>query len=357
MAISAATPAPDIPRLVDEQLRLYLATKEYSSPSLRHLVNSIRVFTLGGGKRIRPRLCCLGHSAVSGGHPPPAVVRCAAAVELFHTFALIHDDIIDCSDSRRGRPTLHRALAVQPGDDEPGRTDGDGQDGLRKALLAGDLALVWADELFHQSGIADDQRAAAQTIWNALRSQVITGQYLDVDATGRTDCDLTSAMQVVRYKTAKYTVEQPLLLGAALAGGSRSQLSTLSAFGIPLGEAFQLRDDLLGVFGAPEITGKSRLDDLREGKRTPLLAAAMNLCDPAQRSRLFAIIGNPLITENDAAEVREILTVSGAVSAVEAMIDDRRQQTHAILSRPHDLHATTLAELRRLVEEATRRSF
>ncbi|MER5888644.1 polyprenyl synthetase family protein [Streptomyces sp. NPDC001941] len=349
---STATPqTPDAPSQFDDHLRQYLATKEYASPTLRHAVQSIGAFVLNGGKRIRPRLCCLGYSAATGEEPTPAVQRCAAAIELFHAFALIHDDIMDSSDSRRGRPTLHHVLATRH--DISGT---DAHDGLSKAILAGDFALVWADELYHHSGIDDAQRAAAQPLWDALRSEVIAGQYLDVDATGRLDSDLEAAMLVIQYKTAKYTVEQPLLLGAALAGATARQTHTLSAFGLPLGEAFQLRDDLLGVFGTPAVTGKSRLDDLREGKRTPLIALAMRDAQPPQRARLRALLGNPDITEDEAEEVRDILTLCGARHAVEEMIDVRRERALDALAEDHDLHEPATTQLRQLIEQTTRRT-
>ncbi|MFD3970101.1 polyprenyl synthetase family protein [Streptomyces cyaneofuscatus] len=351
MAKTVTQPPPNAASRVDHYLRLHLESKIYNSVALNHLARSITSFTLNGGKRIRPLMCCLGYRATTTAELSPAVERCAAAIELFHAFALIHDDIIDKSDSRRGLPTLQHTLADRHAD-----RGIDSHDGMSKAILAGDMALIWADELFQHSGISDAQRTAAQPVWDALRAQVIAGQYLDVDATGRLDDDLDAAMRIIRYKTAKYTVEQPLLLGASLAGASRTQAETLSAFGLLLGEAFQLRDDLLGVFGTPEVTGKSRLDDLREGKRTPLIAVALRDAPAEHRSRLLQLLGNPDLSEDDAAEVRHILRSCGARESIENMINERRNMALVVVSRAEEFHAPSKESMRDLVDQLTHRS-
>ncbi len=191
--------------------------------------------------------------------------------------------------------------------------------------------MVWSDELFHTGGFTPVQLAAARPVLDAMRSEVMYGQYLDLLTGTDLDSGLEAALTVIRYKTAKYTVERPLQLGAALAGADPAVLKGCTAYGVPLGEAFQLRDDVLGVFGDPSVTGKSRLDDLREGKHTTLLALALGKADPTQGRTLRSLVGDPHLDEDDAARIRDIFTATGALDTVEHMITERyRQAVHAI---------------------------
>lgn len=209
-----------------------------------------------------------------------ALVRAGAALELLHASALAHDDLIDASDTRRGRPATHRGFAALhrdagwPGDPE--------QYGAAAAILLGDLLLSWSDEMLRRCGLPLERVAPALDVLELCRTEVIAGQFLDVSVQARGRADVDAAMTVLRYKSAKYSIERPLHVGAALAGAGPETLTALSSFGLPLGEAFQLRDDLLGVYGDPATTGKPAGDDLVEGKRTVLVALAL---DAAPRRR------------------------------------------------------------------------
>ncbi len=275
---------------------------------------------VSGGKRFRAAFCWWGYRAVRPDVPDDeALLRACAALEVLHASALVHDDYMDASDTRRGRPATHRAFASEHrarswrGDPE--------QYGASAAILLGDLLLSWSDELLRRCGLPPDRVVAALDVFDLCRSEVITGQFLDVSVQARGRADVDAAMTVLRYKSAKYSIERPLHVGATLAGGTPDQLRELSAYGLPLGEAFQLRDDLLGVYGDPAATGKPAGDDLVEGKRTVLVALALDGAPAAEAARLDGALGTPL----DAAEItelRRIIDESGAHAQVEQVIDD-----------------------------------
>ncbi|MEU9126426.1 polyprenyl synthetase family protein [Streptomyces sp. NPDC048506] len=311
-------------------------------------------FVSTGGKRLRPMLCVLGWRAATRTPPTKAVVRVAAALEMFHAFCLIHDDIIDNSATRRGSPTVHRALTKRHAIGRPGSLAE--RLGTSCALLVGDLALAWTDELLHTAGLTGQQFAAVLPVLDVMRTEVIYGQYLDVTATGLPTADLERAVTIIHHKTAKYTMERPLHVGAALAGAPPELMRELSSCALPLGEAFQLRDDLLGVFGDPQITGKSRLEDLRAGKHTALVALAMRDAAPRHAAALQRLVGNPHLTEPEAAQVRDILTVSGARRQVEDMITERRAQVLRLLKSPNAIPPEAAHALSVLAETATRRT-
>ncbi len=337
---------------VDQVLQEFLALKaaRTAEPHLPYLSGLLREF-LAGGKRIRPLLCLTGWQAAGGEGDPASVVRTAAALEMFHAFALIHDDVMDNSDTRRGRPTIHRRLAALS---TGGRSKGE-RFGLGGAVLLGDLALAWSDELLHGAGLSAKQSGAVLPLLAEMRTEVMLGQYLDLRGTGELTDDVQKALLVSRYKTAKYTIERPLHVGAAMAGGDPLLLAACTAFALPLGEAFQLRDDLLGVFGDPRTTGKSRLDDLREGKNTALVACALHRADPTQAARLRALIGDAGLAERGAAEVRRILTATGARAQVEQMIAERHGLALRALERA-PFPADAAAALRQVARLATVRN-
>lgn len=317
------------------------------------VVEVLRDFLFAGGKRLRPMLCVVGWHAADGSGDIAPVLRVAASLEMFHASCLIHDDIMDNSATRRGKPTVHRALAARHAAGRP--FEAAHHLGASVAILVGNLALTWADELLYTAGLTSRQLTAVLPLITAMRAEVMYGQYLDLTATGRPTTDIARALTTIRYKTAKYTVERPLHIGAALAGADRGLREALSEFALPLGEAFQLRDDLLGVFGEPATTGKPRLDDLREGKSTTLIALALARATPTQAAQLRRYLGNDGLTEEQAATVRAVITGTGARQAVERMINRRYERA---LAR---LRATTLAPaaagvLRHLAESAVRRT-
>jgi len=258
---------------------------------------------------------------------------------------------MDASDTRRGRPATHRGFAAEHRGD---RWRGDPEQyGASAAILLGDLLLSWSDELLRRCGLPLERVVAALDVFDRCRSEVITGQFLDVSVQARGEADVDAAMTVLRYKSAKYSIERPLHIGATLAGASEAQLAELSAFGLPLGEAFQLRDDLLGVFGDPSATGKPAGDDLVEGKRTVLVALALDAAPPADAARLDAALGSPL-TADQVEDLRRIIDVSGAHQQVEHVIGELAGHATAALDRAA-LDATARAVLLELATAATHR--
>jgi len=312
--------------------------------------------SVAGGKMFRASFCWWGHLAVA---PPAddaerdALVRACASLELLHASALVHDDYMDASDSRRGRPATHRAFEHEHRDS---RWRGDPEQyGASAAILLGDLLLSWSDELLRRCGLPADRMAPALDVFDLTRTEVIAGQFLDVSAQARGHADVDTAMTVLRYKSAKYSIERPLQLGAALAGGTPEQLAGLAAFGLPLGEAFQLRDDLLGVFGDPDTTGKPAGDDLVEGKRTVLVALALDAATAEEAAQLDRALGGPL-TAAEVERLRGIIDGSGAQAQVEEVIDRLSAVALAALDRaPIDddarevLRALALAVTQRVV--------
>jgi geranylgeranyl diphosphate synthase, type I len=287
---------------------------------------------LAGGKRLRPAFCYWGWRAAGGGDCPE-VHAAAAALELLHASALVHDDVMDASDTRRGRPSVHRQFAAMH---EAGKWRGSAQAfGAGAAILIGDLLLAWTDELFQASGLPATALRRGQPVLDAMRAEVFCGQYLDLLGQYAGDGTVESALRVARYKSAKYTIERPLQLGVALAGppDPAPVIRACTGYGIPLGIAFQLRDDLLGVFGDPALTGKPAIDDLREGKRTVLVAIALARASPAQRRLLERRLGSRLLDEAGAAEIRAVLTGTGAVAECERMISSSVAEALSALAR------------------------
>ncbi len=319
-----------------------------------HLVEAARS-AVRGGKRFRGAFCFWGYQSVARIEDEStlvALVRACAALELLHASALVHDDLMDASDTRRGRPATHRAFEAWHR--EQGWTGRAEQYGEAAALLVGDLLLSWADELLRRCGLPEPRVAEAMTWFDTTRSEVIAGQFLDVSVQARSRSDVDTAMLVLRYKSAKYSVERPLHVGAALAGASVEELTALSEVGLPLGEAFQLRDDLLGVFGDPAVTGKPAGDDLVEGKRTVLVALALAASPAAAAQRLDVGLGTDL-DETEVAELRTIIEASGAQADVEDRIAGLTTRSLEALERA-PLREPARQVLRELAAAATQRT-
>lgn len=302
------------------------------SPAGAPLVETLTELTRGG-KKLRAVLAWIGWRAAGGSPDAEAPVRLGAALELFQAAALIHDDVIDRSDTRRGAPSAHRRFEqLHRGAAHRGEA---GHFGVSAAVLAGDLALSWAGQAFGEAQdaaaaertgtAADDAGREARLRFHRMHTEVIAGQYLDVLDEVRAPAASASealdrARRVLRHKSARYSTEHPLVLGAALAGAPAALRESLAAAALPTGEAFQLRDDLLGVFGDPETTGKPVGDDLREGKRTELIAHGLFGASEQQARELEAMLGEPRLTAAEVERAREILLGAGAVEAVEASI-------------------------------------
>ncbi len=354
---AAAPSAVELTRAVTDELKDYLRERRsgcaYIGLDYADLTAALEEFVLRGGKRLRPAFAYWGWRAVA----PPSLdpvesgaLRLFAALELLHACALVHDDVIDASATRRGLPTVHRLFADAHRDRQwHGSSE---QFGLSAAILLGDLALVWADDIVATADLPVDAHRRVQRVWADIRTEVLGGQYLDIVAESSGAESVASAMTVNTYKTASYTVSRPLQMGAAAAADRPDVLAAFHEIGTDLGVAFQLRDDVLGVFGDPAVTGKPSGDDLRSGKRTVLLAEAVELADtsdPVAAKLLRTSIGTDL---ND-AQVRELCLVIesvGALSAVEDHIDMlTRRALEVLVTMPIDEKAKAgLSELARL---------
>lgn len=338
---------------IDAVLEAALHQKITDTPdeALKQAYATLRDFTLRPGKRIRPLFCYWGWRG-AGGVDDGVVVHAAAALELFHASCLIHDDIIDVSATRRGLPTVHRLLA-----DVHARSSwrGDaGSFGLNAAIVTGDLGMIAADEVFAASGLNHDQLQVAGAYFSAMRIEANCGQYLELreQATGGS---LASAMRIIRLKTASYTVRRPLQIGGALAAAGDELIEAYGDLGNLVGEAYQLRDDLLSSLGTPEQSGKPNIDDIRGGKPTALIALARERSDRVQRARIGATYGNPRTTPEAADTLREILVETGAVQTVEDMIDQRSSQALETLDTA-PIEPTAKRALAELVDLACHRA-
>ncbi|HVE74059.1 MAG TPA: polyprenyl synthetase family protein [Mycobacteriales bacterium] len=298
------------------------------SPELAPVSEALRTFLLDGGKRLRPAFCYWGYRG-AGGEDNDHVVLAASALELLHACALIHDDVMDDSDTRRGQPAIHRRFAELHRDG--GWRGDDTSFGRSAAVLLGDLCLIWADQMLNTSGMSPQAREWATSSYDEMRVELMAGQYLDLLEQAHGGGTVDSALRVATYKSAKYTVEKPLLMGAALAGELARLGPAYSAFGVPLGTAFQLRDDVLGVFGDPAEIGKPAGDDLREGKRTVLVALALEAADEAQREVVRSHLGDPDLGAEGVAALRQVLTDTRALARVEALIRELTEQAVAAL--------------------------
>jgi len=306
----------------------------------RALLEALRDFTLGGGKRLRPIFVYWGFRAGGGEEDCPEIVRASLATELLHAFALIHDDIMDASDTRRGRPTAHRAFEAMA--QEAGFRGDASAFGLGAGILLGDLAFAWADAALVESGFSPERLAGAFRVFNTMRTELMGGQYLDLLVAARGRAGVEDVRRVAAYKSAKYTVERPLHLGLALAGGDPALAERLTAYGLPLGEGFQLRDDVLGVFGQPTLTGKPSGDDLREGKQTALVALARGRATGEVARLLDERVGARDLTENEVEALRQAIVDTGALEATEQRITSLAAESRtslASLGLPAPVHA------------------
>ena len=311
-----------------------------------------------GGKRLRPAFCYWGYVAAAGAgkEPPQAVMEIASSLDLLHLSALVHDDLIDDSDTRRGGPSAHRYFeAYHRAQGWPGDSD---HFGRGAAVLMGDLLFAWSVSMVEQAEISAERLKRARPYLDAMRSEVVAGQFLDLlhqDKPSHGEALVEEAHLVTEFKTARYTVARPVQIGAALGLAGDDTLQGLSRFGAHVGDAFQMRDDLLGIFGDPVVTGKPAGDDLREGKKTVLVGYALNNATPDDAHRLAQMLGDPTLSETDIDEARRILIESGAVDATEKAIVTEASASMKFLHRL-DLHAEGTYALMALVHAAVERA-
>jgi len=326
------------------------------APALETFLEPARVL-LRGGKRMRAQLLALGWSA-AGGPPGAAAVHAGAALELFQAAALVHDDIIDNADTRRGHPSTHIHFARRsPGDPA---AHASAAYGTHAAILLGDLLLVLSHREMRRATAHAPDPVVVDEIWDRMTAEVAVGQYLDVRG-GIEGCGgdgsvaaMDRSLQVIRHKSARYSVEHPLVLGGALAGASPALRDALTAIGLPLGEAFQLRDDDLGVFGDPARTGKPAGDDLIEGKCTPLVILGLEMSTPDDAAFLRQSLGDRSLGPEAIERIRGFLRASGAVSRHEELIEGRRAEALTAIDTapiPEDIRTS----LRRVADTLTRR--
>lgn len=291
---------------------------------------------VSGGKRLRALLGYWGWRGAGGPELAVEPVRAGAALELFQSAALIHDDIIDRSATRRGAPSVHERFTALHA--RSGWALDATRFGHAAAILTGDLCLSFSEEAFTAVGPAAGVGTPGRRIFNTMRAEVMAGQYLDIleevagPSRSRTEA-VARAGTVIRYKSAKYSTEHPLGIGGALAGADEALLEAYSAFSLPLGEAFQLRDDVLGVFGDPRTTGKPAGDDLREGKRTMLVALALDTADGAAAAELERGLGRGDLDLDEVGRLRDIIASAGALEATERLIGRLADEAFAALAR------------------------
>ncbi len=325
------------------------------APELGELVSTLETF-LVGGKYLRPQFVAVGALMMGPEtlHSRRAsIAQLGAAVELVQAAALIHDDLIDHSDTRRGRPAVH--VAAHDAHARAGLAGSSHDFGMATAVVLGDLALMIAEQLAARALTGSDDRAH----FDALRTEMIAGQYLDIlnQAGGLTSPGSAhaAALSVIRWKTVPYTVERPLLLGASHSNAPAAILRSLSELAVPLGTAFQLRDDLLGVFGDEKTIGKPSSGDITEGKRTTLLAFAEDNASPAQRTALAEAVGHASADEAALSAARRVFEETGARAHVEAEVASLADQTRGLLASSLEpvAHPKGVAELERLITQTT----
>ena len=341
--MAASPAAPDSARLeeirrgVGEALASFLARQEGIlrgvGADLEPCLAAIDEL-LSAGKRLRPAFCYWGWRSAGGEHCPE-ILATAAALELLQASALVHDDVIDASETRRGRPAVHRQFASWHA--AGARSGSAEQFGAGAAILIGDLLLTWASELYYSGGLAPGVLQRGAPVWATLQTELAAGQFLDLLSQVNASTSVADALRVAAYKTARYTTERPLQLGATLATAVSPRpepaavSSALARYGAPLGIAFQLRDDILGVFGDPARTGKPVGGDISEGKRTVLMAVARQRASPSQAAILDRHLGAGDLTGDAVAAVRAVVTDTGALAECENLIAAYRKEAVAAL--------------------------
>lgn len=343
--LSAQLELPALRDSINAALSAFIATNNHYlteiGPELEPVATALKDFLLMSGKRFRPLFASIGYLG-TGATLAPEYFSALSSVELIHVCALIHDDVMDASDTRRGAPSIHRHFeAMHRSRNYVGSAK---QFGTASAILLGDLALVWASKMLHESKIPSDHIIASLPIFDEMEVELMAGQYLDIHEQALGSESVERSLKVARYKSGKYSIERPLHFGAAIANQNPEKYYPIySAYGLPLGEAFQLRDDLLGVFGDTAQTGKPAGDDLREGKRTVLMALTGERADASQRKIIQELFGKPDLTIDEVGIMREIIINTGAQDHLEGLIASLTQEAVAAIDNPViDSHAKSL---------------
>lgn len=340
-----------VEQILRNELGARAAQLQGIAPEAAAAVSTLEEF-LVGGKMLRPRLCFWGGRAALEGEPSPeavrALARAGAAIELVQASALLHDDVIDRSASRRGRPAVHIALARAHRDQ--GLAGDAERFGEAMAIVLGDLALAWAYDLMAAL-------PAGREEFSALCTEVMAGQHLDIlhQAGGFRSpaSEEDAAREVVRWKTVPYTTLRPVRLGASLIGADEDLLDALSDWAIDIGTAFQLRDDLLSVVGDEDVTGKPTGGDVREGKRTALLARTRRAAGEDGRALLDGVVGQDGASARDVAAVQELMVRTGAVEEVAAEVRALAARADSVLAGRPSLPPLAREGLRRIARAAT----
>ena len=350
---------PDLPALreaVDQALAAFVeADNRYLSGialELEPVSRALKNFLLLSGKRFRPLFAAIGYMG-TGSEFSPEFMTAISSVELIHVCALIHDDVMDQSDSRRGAPSIHKLFeGIHTEQHLAGSAE---QFGVASAILLGDLALVWAAKMLHESKIPAAHILSSLPVFNEMQVELMAGQYLDIYEQALASESVERSLKVARYKSGKYSIERPLHFGAALANKSpENYFPVYSAYGLPLGEAFQLRDDLLGVFGDSAQTGKPAGDDLREGKRTVLIALTHDMASTSDREIIKELLGNPLLSSEEVLILQKIISNSGAEQRVESLISSLTGKAISALDNPA-IHPEAQSALHQMALAATQR--
>ncbi|WP_069884069.1 polyprenyl synthetase family protein [Streptomyces luteocolor] len=319
-ARGAATSVEDV---LDRVLEARLSRAHALDPVFaRDVAARLAAFAERGGKRLRTAFAWCGWRAAGGSGDATELLRTGAALELVQACALVHDDVMDGSPLRRGAPAMHRELARFHRDAH--MTGSSLTFGTSAAVLAGDLALVWADDLLTEIALGSPHGARLHREWAAMRNEMVAGQYRDIHAQATGSSGVDEALTIATLKSALYTVERPLALGAALTGADEHTAAALRSAGRCVGLAFQLHDDLLGAFGDPALTGKPVGDDLRSRKLTYLLAVAVRLAeaDGDEESAAALAPATAPVTPADEQRMRAALERTGARALVESKITD-----------------------------------
>ncbi|MFJ1758703.1 polyprenyl synthetase family protein [Amycolatopsis sp. NPDC088138] len=304
----------DVREFVEERVREHFGGRAADTPAPEVLPEFV-----SGGKFLRPVFAYVGWRC--GGPESAVALRAAASLELLHCFALAQDDVMDGSARRRGRPSMH--VVFSRWHREKGLSGSADRFGESAAVLAADLYLVWSEQLLRGCGLDAAVLARGWPVYDRLRSELAVGQLGDLLNDARALPSWTDVLDVIRRKSGNYTVRRPLEFGAALAGCEDHVVAALGDYGGLLGEAFQFRDDLLGVFGDPAVTGKPAGDDLRERKATSVVALTAELADHRQRGELAELLALDVVDEEAVVRWHDLITATGARDQLEKFIDDR----------------------------------